>query len=82
VSIWLILRNIGTVISFLRGIADIVGGVAKDKKAPPIEKVKSMLDDLEALLDSGAIDIPGVDEAAISEALKQIEEQLCRPKAS
>lgn len=81
-SIWLVLRNIGTVISFFRSVSDIIGGVAKDKKAPPIEKVKAMLDDLEALLDSGAIDIPGVDEAAISEALKQIEEQLCKPKPS
>jgi len=80
-SIWLILRNIGTVISFFRNISEIIAGVAKDKKAPPIDQVKKMLDDLEALLDSGAIDIPGVDEQAISEALKQIEEQLCKPKA-
>lgn len=79
-SFWILLRNAGTIISLLRGIGDAVGEVSKTKKAPPAAMMQKIFDDCEALLDSGAIDVPGVDEAAISEALKQIEAFVCRPK--
>lgn len=80
-SIWAILRNIGTVIAFFRAFAGLIEGVAKNKSVPPIDQIKDLLDKAEALLDSGAIDIPGIDEKSISDAIKQIEEQLCRPSS-
>lgn len=76
-SVWGILRNLGLVISFFKSFSNMVKGVAVSKQMPPKESMKELLDRAEALLDSGAIDIPGVDEKAVSEALKQIEEQLC-----
>lgn len=76
-GVWAVLRNIGTVISFFKTISKVIGNVAETKKMPPKELLKELLDGAEALLDSGAIDIPGVDEAAISDSLKQIEAQIC-----
>lgn len=75
-SIWGVLKNLGAIISFFKIIRDMISGVAESKKAPPKEQVKALLDQVEALLDSGTIDIPNVDEKAISDALKLIEEQL------
>lgn len=75
-SFWLVLKNIGVVISFLKATASIIGDIAKTKQKPSKDSLIDLLDKAEALLDSGAIDIPGVDEATISEALKQIEVQI------
>lgn len=79
-NVWLVLRNIGAIISFLKTFSGLVEVVAKEKAAPPKDQIKKFLDAAEDLLDSGVIDIPGVDESSISEALKQIEEQLCQSK--
>lgn len=76
-SIWGLLRNAGLIISLFRSLSSMIGGVAKNKEMPAKAQVKELLDKVEELLDSGAIDIEGVDEKAISEALKQIEAQLC-----
>lgn len=75
-SFWTVLKNIGVVISFFKAMASIIGDVAKTKQQPSKDALIDLLDKAEALLDSGAIDIPGVDEATISEALKQIEAQI------
>lgn len=75
-GIWAVISNIGTIISLLKSLSSLIGFVAKDKSMPPKEMIKDVLDHIEALLDSGAIDIPSVDEKQISEALKQIEAQL------
>lgn len=75
-TVWGILKNLGLVIQFFKSVSSLIGGVAKEKKMPPADALRDLLDKAEALLDSGAIDIPGVDESAISEALKQIEAEL------
>ena len=75
-TIWGILKNIGLVISFFKSMSGMIGGVAKTKEMPTKAELIELLNRAEALLDSGAIDIEGVDEKAISEALKQIETQL------
>lgn len=75
-SFWVILRNIGTIIQFFKAFEAIISGVIESKSVPPADQVKALLDKAEDLLDSGVIDIPNVDEKAICEALKQIEQQL------
>lgn len=75
-TIWGVLKNIGLVISFFKSMSGMIGGVAKTKEMPTKAELIDLLNKAEALLDSGAIDIEGVDEKAISEALKQIEAQL------
>lgn len=75
-GIFLILRNIGTIISLISGLKGIISSVAS-KQAPDKAQIKIVLDSLEDMLDKGVIDIPNVDEAAISSALKVIEEKLC-----
>lgn len=77
-SIWGILRNIGLIISFFKTISATVSGVATTKQMPEKDQIKKLLDDAEALLRSGAIDVPGVDEEAIAQALDQIEEHVCK----
>ncbi len=76
-NVWAILRNLGLVISFFKSFQGLVSEMVKTKAPPGIEAVKEFLDKAEALLNSGAIDIPGVDEKQIADALQQIEEQLC-----
>lgn len=75
-SFWGVFKNIGLIISLFKSMSSLIGDVAKTKQTPSKEAIKSVLDGIEALLDSGAIDIPGVDEKAVSDALKQIESQL------
>lgn len=76
-GVWAVLKNIGTILSLLKALRDIVAG-ATEKKLPEREQIKAVLDHVETLLDNGAIDIPGVDEKQISEALKQVEEFIMR----
>lgn len=78
-SMWVILRNIGTVISFFTSLKNVVEGVAKTKSAPSTDMIKAVLEHAVDLLDKGVIDLPNVDEKAISDALKQIEAMLCKP---
>ena len=77
-SIWLVIRNIGAIIGLMKSLSGVVSSVIDTKKAPEKEAIKSVLDSIEDLLDRGVIDIPNVDEKAISDALKQIEEQLLK----
>jgi hypothetical protein len=75
-SVWAILKNIGVIISFFKSISGLFSFVAQKHEMPPAEMLKNLLDQAEELLDRGVIDLPNVDEAAISEALKQIEEKI------
>lgn len=77
-TFWVALKNIGTIISLLRSVSEAIGFVAKQKEMPQAYMVRDVLNHVRTLLDKGAIDIPGVDERDISEALRQINEQLCK----
>lgn len=75
-SIWTVLKNLSLFVSLARAIGDLVKSVSVNKGSPDKMIAKSFLESLEKLLDSGAIVIPGVDDKAISDALKLIEAQL------
>lgn len=73
-NFWVALRNIGAIISFGKAFVGLVEGIAKNKEVPPAEQIADLIQKARVLIEK--IDIPNVDEQAISEALKQIEEQL------
>lgn len=71
-----ILKAIYNIKKFIR-IADILKRLilkmTKGFQMPQCSETQELFDAVEDLLDSGAIDIPGVDEAQLSTALKEIE---------
>lgn len=76
-SVWLLLRNAGSIISLFKVVSGLVSSTAKNKRVPQGLELKPLFDALEDLLDRGVIDIPDVDEVAVSTALKEIEKVLC-----
>lgn len=75
-SIWAVLKNIGSIIAFFRTFSSLIRSVAKKKSVPDCNESYLLLEQTRILLEKGVIDIPGVDEAAIGEAIRQIQEQL------
>ena len=76
-GIWPIIKNIGLVIDFFKVVKSVFQSVAsRDVKIPNCDETKLLIDQLRKLLDSGVIDVPGVDEKEIAGVLGQIEERL------
>lgn len=73
-SVWVIIRNLGTVIQFFKISSSLFGSFVSTKKMPPKEMFISLLDQAQELLDKKVIDLPGSQEEDISAALKQLEE--------
>lgn len=76
-SIWVLLKNAGSIISLFKTVQGLVEKTAKEKAVPKGEELRPLFDALEDMLDKKIIDVQDVDEAAISEALKQIEAVVC-----
>lgn len=75
-SFWIVLKNIGIIVDFFK-LATVVGKKAiVEKKIPDCVESVQLIESVRKLLDSGVIDVPGVDEKAISDSLKQIEDRL------
>ena len=74
-NIWKIITNLPKIISFFNTLKDLVFKIAKGHKMPECYETMVLVRSIENLLDSGVIDIPGVDEAEISKALKELEGQ-------
>ena len=74
---WPILKNIGLVWDTFRIVQNILVEISKrDPKIPTKHEVSSLISAGRKLLDSGVIDLPGVDENEISHILAQIEVRL------
>ena len=77
-----LLANLGVIIDLVKSVEGFVGLVVKNKSLP-VEgdpAVRDLLDQVRRLLDSGVIQIAGVDDKAVSAALALIEEKICGPK--
>ncbi len=74
-SVWTVIKNLRTIISFFGVLKELIIKVAQGKRLPDCQETHELLQAVENLLDSGVIDIPGVDEKQISAALKEIESQ-------
>jgi hypothetical protein len=80
-SFFVIMRNLGSIIAFFRTLSAFVSEWAKTRHAPNCDSFADLIKQARVLMEKGVIDIPGVDEKDIIEALKGIEEQIvCRVK--
>ena len=76
-KLWPIIKNIGLVLDFFQVVKKIFGDVsARPTKMINCEEGKLLIEQTRKLLDSGIIDVPGVDEKEIAGVLLQIEERL------
>jgi len=75
-SIFKMLLNGAKIIRFLKAMAPIAKELVEHKRLPACGESKAFLTGLGELLESGVIDLPGVDEAAIAKALKEIESEI------
>lgn len=73
---WNIIRNIGSVISFFKVLKSFFGEVIEKKNVPECKSTAILLENLEGLLRKKIIDIPGVEEIEIANAIAQVREQL------
>lgn len=78
--IWKIILNAGTIIGFIRSFTAIAKDLVKDKRLPVCGESVLVLQNLKKLIDSGVVDIPGVDEKELSLAISNLEAELqCKP---
>lgn len=76
-SVWPILKNIGLVIDTMRVISGVIKEISKrDVKMPSCDEAKILIGQVRKLLDSGVVDVPGIDEKEVSLVLGQIEDRL------
>lgn len=74
-SFWKVLKNLKTIIAFFNTLKGLIVKVAEGKRLPDCRETHDLLEAIRNLLDSEVIDIPGVDEKQVSQALKEIESQ-------
>lgn len=78
--IWKIILNAGTIIGFIRSFGAVAKDLVKDRRLPVCGESVLVLQNLKKLIDSGVIDIPGVDEKELSLAISNLEAELqCKP---
>lgn len=75
-SLWIIIKNFGAIYDFFKLLSSILPRAVKEKKIPDCVEGLKLCQSLRILLQKGIIDVPGVDEKAIVEALLQIEERM------
>lgn len=76
-SFWGVLKNIGTIMDTFKVISGIIRAIAgRDVKMPNCDEAKMLIKQLRKLLDSGVIDVPGIEEKEVSAVLGQIEDRL------
>lgn len=75
-NIFKLLMNAGVIIKFFKQIVWCVQYVASFKTMPPAHQISVTISMVEDLLNSGVIDIPGVDEKQVAEAIDKIRIEL------
>lgn len=76
---WKVILNIGTIIGFIRSFAAVAKDLVKDKRLPVCGESVQVLSSLKKLIESGVVDIPGVDEKELSLAISNLEaEPQCK----
>lgn len=76
-NIWNLVMNAGKITAFVKAVEVAVNQVVKNPNHMPNESaVTALFDGVELLLESGLIDIPGVDENALVTTLEEFKNQL------
>ena len=73
-SIWMIIKNAGFLISFFRNMGEVVKTFSETKKFGCADSHR-VLEQVEELIRKKIIDVEGVDEDQIADAIKSIREQ-------
>lgn len=81
-SIWQIISHLGTILAFIKQIEVLVAEVVKTKSMPGCSTIDPALAAVEKLFADKVIDIPGVDEQMIADAIQQIRDNLCPKNAA
>lgn len=71
-----LLMNAGKILRFLKAMSGIGKTLVEQKRLPDCGESKLFLLSLGELIESGVIDVPGVDEAAVAKALRDIEKEM------
>lgn len=74
-SLWKVITNLKTIIAFFNVLKSLILKVAEGKRLPDCRETHELLAAIRNLLDSGVIDLPGVDEKQVSQGLLEIESQ-------
>lgn len=74
--IWKVILNAGAIISFVRSFGAVAKDLVKDRRLPACGESVLVLKSLKRLIDSGVVDIPGVDEKELSLAISNLEAEL------
>lgn len=75
-TIWLILRNLGSILELFNVVGRVLKGVSEGKRLPECQESIELIKTLRKLIDKKIIDVPNVDEEAISIALKSLEDNI------
>lgn len=79
-SIWQIISHLGLILSLVKAVESMIAEMVKSKSMPSCSAIDPVLASIEKLFADGVIDIPGVDEKMIADAIQQLRDNLC-PKA-
>ena len=73
-NVFTIMMNLRTIFSVIADIESVVESLVKGPdKIPSAEQIKLVIDSVRKLLDAGIIQVPGMDDAKVSEELLKIE---------
>lgn len=75
--IWTILTHLGLIFKLVKGVEGLVAEVVKTKSMPTCATIDPVLATIEDLFAQGVIDIPGIDEKSIADAIQQVRDNLC-----
>ncbi len=71
-----ILANLGTLVSLFKTAESLVEGVVAKKAPPALTDLLPLIDEIEAVFKTGIIQIKGVDDKAVADALQMVRDQL------
>ena len=72
---WKLIKNAGLFIKFFKSLAAVIKYASEQKKFSN-GLMSAAISDLEDILESGAVDIPGVDENEVAKVIENIRKNL------
>ncbi len=75
-NVFNIITHLGVIAGFVKNTESVIAGCIQEKRTPTKPEWISVIDGVRGLLDSGVIDIPGVDEKSIADGLKSLEDSI------
>jgi hypothetical protein len=77
-SLFAILSNLSTILGLVHTVEGLVGNIVTTKKPPTFSDLLPLIDEVEAIFKSGVIQIKGVDDKQVADALHMVRDQLTK----